>query len=98
MIFIPRRRASRRCLKALAYGGPPSREKAETPGLLPTKSMTSASAKRCTPASQLPCRAQAVCCAGWSMVFGVRYQCVPIAFAHAMTSGFAEPKSPCVPE
>src|SRR5262245_5542879 len=40
----------------------------------------------------------AVCCEGWSMVFGVKYQCVPIAFAHAIASVFDEPKSPCVPE
>jgi hypothetical protein len=60
--------------------------------------MTSASAKRCTPASHEPCRAQAICCDGWSMVFGVKYQCVPIAFAQAMTSGFADPKRPWVPE
>jgi hypothetical protein len=85
-------------LKALAYGGPPSRENAETPGLLPTNIITSASAKRCTPASQPPWRAAAVCCEGWSMVLGVKYQCDPMPLIQAMISGLAALKRPCVPE
>src|SRR5947207_15908386 len=52
--------------------------------------MTSASWKRCTPASHPPCRAQAVCCDGWSIVFGVKYHWVPIACVQAMMSGLAE--------